>query len=51
MVRQLHDSETSVARRVVIVSTETKKSVSSAEHEWLYSFEADPTNIEALKNF
>jgi hypothetical protein len=49
MVRQLHDSETSVARRIVVMSTETKKSLNGADHDWFYSLEADPTNSDALK--
>lgn len=49
MIRQLHNSEVSVKRPIVVLSAEAKASGDTTTHDHVYSFESDPTDSEALK--
>jgi TRAP transporter TAXI family solute receptor len=49
MIRQLQKSETSVKRRIVLVSSETKAAAETVDHDHFYTFESDPTDSEVLK--
>jgi len=49
MVRQLHDSETSLKRRIVLLSAEAKVAANTVDHDHFYTLESDPTDSEVLK--
>jgi len=49
MIRQLQNSETSISRRIVLLSPDTKAAADHVDHDHFYTLESDPTDSEVLK--